>query len=570
MEFVRSKINESLANEILKAKKEILNMPSIPSIDFEGYEAYLREGNRSIFEKQYFKRRRLLTAMGLSLLIEIDDKSIRCLENIIWQVCLEYTWALPPHLPIKNNTYDKAARYCIDLFSAETAQTLAEFYELYEEYFSPEIKNRIVYEINNRVFEPFLTKEWGWERSENNWSAVIGGSVGMTAVSILKKEPLRQNEVFKKVDRCLESYLRGFKKDGACIEGVGYWAYGFGYYCYFAEKYKTAFKDDKYLANPLLKNIANFPVGVELGNNKFVLFADATKDELPTGLLCYCKKQFSASLPYAAKISSLEASECYRWAELSRSLLWTDDNLNTEHAEYKTRYFKDVQWLIMNKENNFVFAAKAGKNNDSHNHNDVGNFILGYKDDIFLTDLGSGQYTKDYFNNEKRYDILVNRSMGHSVPIINGCEEVFGDYEANDVSTDFAEGNMNFSMNIEKVYPSRSNLKKFNRTFDINYNKKLVAVKDSMLFTKESNTIDQNFISKIKPLVATKSIKWVGNYGTLILECNNGTENVEIVKEEFVNHFGVKEMVYRTLIKEKTNSNKYSSNKVFYIFTNRE
>lgn len=545
MGFVRTEINEPLVYEILKAKSEILSMTSIPSIDLEGYQAYLNEGDRSIFENQYFRRRRLLSVMGLSILIEKDEASIKCLENIIWQVCSEYAWALPAHLPMKNDVYDEGARYCIDLFSAETAQTLSEFYELYGEYFSAEIKNRIIYEINNRVFDPLLNKEWDWESKENNWSSVIGGCLGMTAISILKDDPLRQKRVLEKVDKCLSSYLRSFQSDGACVEGVGYWAYGFGYYCYFAEKYKAEFKDDKYLRNPLVKSIANFPSGVEIGNNKFVLFADATDGEIPTGLICFCKKEFSALIPYTEKISSLASSECYRWAELSRDLLWTDDDLNTDHIMYKTKYFKDKQWLVINKENGFVFAAKAGKNNDSHNHNDVGNFIFGYKEDIFLTDLGAGQYTRDYFDNEKRYNIFVNRSMGHSVPIINECEEIFGAYSAHNVFVKQSQEEIKFSMDLEQVYPLNSNLQKFNRIFCINHNKTALKVKDNMLFTKNNNKIYQNFISKLQPSIEGNLVRWVGKCATLVLECEDNVKDIEILTEKMVNHFGNEEIVYR-------------------------
>ncbi|MPQ30140.1 hypothetical protein E4V42_01635 [Clostridium estertheticum] len=567
MKFIENTINKSLVEEILAAKDDILKMKTIPSIDLKGYQIYLKEGNRSIFETQYFERRRLLSVMGLSMLIEKNKRDIECLENIIWQVCSEYTWALPAHLTIKDNTYDKNARYCIDLFSAETAQTLAEFYELYKEFFSTEIKDRIIYEINNRVFTPLLDKKWDFEDKENNWSAVIGSSLGMAAISILGDNPLRQKQIFEKVDTCLESYLKGFKNDGACVEGVGYWAYGFGYYCYFAEKYKLAFKNNKYLENPLLKNIANFPVGMEIGRGKFVQFADSTIAELPTGLLCYCKKHFSVSLPYTKKVSVLYDNECYRWAELSRNLIWTNSTLNSSDTVFKRKYFEDEQWLIINEENGFLFAAKAGKNNDSHNHNDVGNFVLGFKDELFLIDFGAGKYTKDYFNDEKRYNMLVNRSMGHSVPIINDNEEIFGNYKASNVIIDRSKEKVTFSMNLENVYPLITNLISFNREFDIYPDKRFIDIKDNMLFDEKDNKVYQNFVSKIKPIINNNTIKWTGSYGTLTLEHISDLDDVVVLQEKITNHYGTYETIYRTLIRKSFISKTYSSKLTFYIDT---
>ena len=92
MKFIENTINKSLVEEILAAKDDILKMKTIPSIDLKGYQIYLKEGNRSVFETQYFERRRLLSVMGLSMLIEKNKRDIECLENIIWQVCSEYTW----------------------------------------------------------------------------------------------------------------------------------------------------------------------------------------------------------------------------------------------------------------------------------------------------------------------------------------------------------------------------------------------------------------------------------------------------------------------------------------------
>ncbi|MDY4307971.1 hypothetical protein SNF32_14980 [Enterococcus mundtii] len=45
-----------------------------------------------------------------------------------------------------------------------------------------------------------------------------------------------------------------------------------------------------------------------------------------------------------------------------------------------------------------MFAAKGGRNDESHNHIDIGHFVFGTREDLFLTDLGAGEYTKDYFD----------------------------------------------------------------------------------------------------------------------------------------------------------------------------
>lgn len=73
----------------------------------------------------------------------------------------------------------------------------------------------------------------------------------------------------------------------------------------------------------------------------------------------------------------------------------------------------------------YVFAAKGGHNNEPHNHNDIGHFILYAQGETLLPDLGSGQYSRKYFGPE-RYEILCNGSQSHSVPIIDGLYQQAG------------------------------------------------------------------------------------------------------------------------------------------------
>jgi len=60
-----------------------------------------------------------------------------------------------------------------------------------------------------------------------------------------------------------------------------------------------------------------------------------------------------------------------------------------------------------------------------HNQNDVGNFIVHVNGESVIPDVGRGRYTKAYFGPE-RYQHFVNSSRGHSVPIVNGCEQLAG------------------------------------------------------------------------------------------------------------------------------------------------
>ncbi|HEY8599253.1 MAG TPA: heparinase II/III family protein, partial [Thermomicrobiales bacterium] len=66
-----------------------------------------------------------------------------------------------------------------------------------------------------------------------------------------------------------------------------------------------------------------------------------------------------------------------------------------------------------------ALAIKAGHNDEHHNHNDIGSFVLHVADETLLADPGPGRYERDYFN-ERRYESPFANSLGHSVPRIAG------------------------------------------------------------------------------------------------------------------------------------------------------
>jgi hypothetical protein len=108
---------------------------------------------------------------------------------------------------------------------------------------------------------------------------------------------------------------------------------------------------------------------------------------------------------------------------------------------------------IKNSATGWFFAAKGGHNNESHNHNDIGTFIL-YKEGVpVFVDAGVGTYTKQTFSGE-RYNIWTMQSAWHNLPVINGwTQKNGGQYRSSDVKVS-AKGNVKrFSLDIVGAYP---------------------------------------------------------------------------------------------------------------------
>src|SRR5690606_10718592 len=52
-------------------------------------------GDRAVFERAYFDRRRRLAGLALTSVIDDADMYLSTLSDLMWEVCNEYTWALP-------------------------------------------------------------------------------------------------------------------------------------------------------------------------------------------------------------------------------------------------------------------------------------------------------------------------------------------------------------------------------------------------------------------------------------------------------------------------------------------
>lgn len=411
----------------IRTEGERLINEAPPELTDELFSIYERTGSRLEYERAYFERRRRLNTFMLLSLLETDD--------VVWQsnlldtietILSEPTWCLPAH--VKGADRDQT----IDLFSAETGFTLSEIACVLGDRLPSSLADRIDIAISMRLIKPFLQHgPHHWETARHNWSAVCAGSIASAALLRIRDSEVL-TEVLSKTLSSLNYYLEGFGEDGACPEGMGYWNYGFGYYVYFADLLKKMSNNALDLfQQPKVRSIAMFQQAAYLYGDSVACFSDSLlRVPFRIGLTHYLARMYpEMEVPSMKYSSSFTDDHCSRWAPAFRDLIWLDPAAIGEEWGSASRYLPDVQWLlsrhVTTSGNRFGFAAKGGNNDEPHNHNDVGQFILIANGTTIAGDLGIGEYTAAYFG-EGRYAYDCNGSQGHSVPIVDGSGQVAG------------------------------------------------------------------------------------------------------------------------------------------------
>lgn len=423
-EPIRNRRIAARAQEYLDRARAALGTP----IEWPGFAVHRRfdvDGDRTEHSDIYFGIRKRLFDATIGALLS-DDVPISAVEDLIWAICDEHVWALPAHIPELSSPDPEIPHdEVVDLFAAETAFALTEIAALLGDRLHPLVTARIRREVERRVLTPFRERTWWWESIETNWSSVCAGSVGIAAMY------LETDGLDGILDRCtaaMDALLAGYGDDGICVEGLNYWNYGFGFFIYYAEALRQRTGIDLWEGphRDKLAAITRYPRSVSLGGRAVAAFSDAEPYGMVTPALAGLLESRDPSTAVSREFWAT-AGWSHNWAPVIRQFVWARDAADeAPDAAASAVWYPDAEWLVIRADadgNELGFAAKAGHNDEPHNHNDLGSFVLAVNGEPLLSELGMGYYDAAYFQPETRYDNLSAGSHGHSVPIIGGVRQ---------------------------------------------------------------------------------------------------------------------------------------------------
>jgi hypothetical protein len=545
------KTNPLLKNslEYLAEKGEEFRNREIPGLAYQLYALFDTTGGRKEFESRYFERRNRLLVYGLLSWLWNRREDIKALEDAIWAICDEYSWCLPAHMAGRSlSPVSETARHKgiitqggsdnslrLDLFACETGFALAECCAMLEQILSPPVIERARNEVYRRLIKSYLDNGalQHWELLKMNWCAVCGGSLGGAACYLIEDD-LFLGGILYKILPAIDRFLDSFTADGACVEGLSYWTYGVSFFVSFADLlfHRTGGKIDL-LRDSRFENIARFQQSCYLPGGAIVNFSDARDTGFSLGLTSFLKARIpSVETPPASRIMALNHDGISHFAPALRDLIWADRQEPPPPKFNKTTIFPDAQWLLCTLED-IAFAAKGGHNEEPHNHNDVGSFIFYKKGKMIFADLGSGEYVKDYFN-ENRYTIFCNQSFSHSVPVISGQGQKPGkEFQAKACSIG-PGGEMTLDIAPAYGIPGLASLK---RRFLFGADGGTLDIRDCFTFLDGPLSVTERFISIYPPLVKNGLVHIDAGGSQGILECSLSAEPV-ITEEKHRSHSG--------------------------------
>ncbi|MBN2469951.1 MAG: heparinase II/III family protein, partial [Anaerolineae bacterium] len=525
-------------------------------LSFSLFHLFETTGDRAAYERAYFDRRRRLLGLALTTIIDETDAYLPALHDLLWAICNEYTWALPAHLPVGIEAVQACRlppEQVVDLFAAHTAHMLAETSALLGEHLDPWLHYRIRSEMERRIFLPVFhdPRPFKWESDATNWTAVCGGCVGMAAL-ILEEDRERLAGMIDRVLRAMACFLEGFGADGGCAEGIAYWVYGIGFFTYFAAMLRdyTAGELDLFQSEHV-RAIAAFPHAVSLGNGRFINYSDAPEQVvIHPGVGSFMGGILGQPLPDLLP-PGFHSDHIHRWGHVTRDLLWTDVAALHQPAAGQSFFLPDLAWVIDRRAvegGTLAFSAKGGHNDEPHNHNDLGHFILHLGGESLLADLGAGVYTRQYFSAE-RYDCLHTGSQGHSVPVINGQPQRAGAaYRAVVRHYQPRPDGVDFTLDLTGAYADPdldSFVRQFKWSVDLSGRAATLRLVDTFRFAALPAAVEECFISTFPPTVQDGTARWQGQHGVISLSFDATRFDPVVDTLETQNHHAEPVTVYR-------------------------
>lgn len=346
------------------------------------------------------------------------------------------SWTLRPHeFPIIYsrvmpwNVPDDQVCFNFDHCNGDAARLMAAIYD----WLYPALTSAQRDRIRGALIEKVVTHvrgnyEFHWWASAYrcNWCGVNNSGVGLAGLTLLTENPQLTDIVAESYNR-INNMLSQLGVDGEWQEGSVYWTYGIHASTFFADalnritkgKYNL-FKNERLENNPV-----TFPIYISLPGVNSANFEDSRAEKTGNSHLINklaTETNNGSAAWYRAEFFN-EGTDIF-------DIIWPRSTVVPVEPKPASIHFRTTDWWVMRSDfkdpGKFAIVGKAGMNDDPHHgHLDIGHFIINWKNENYIRDLGSGAYDQKYFD-EVRWDYPQASSEGHNVVFVNGEKQIPG------------------------------------------------------------------------------------------------------------------------------------------------
>lgn len=518
-----TRLPAGLRTALLAAAEPLHNIgwPVLPANLLLGF---VRTGNRSEYQDVRNERRDHLRTLAIAECVEAKGRFLDDILNGIWATCEETFWGVPAHLSLQKAGYGlpDVNEPVVDLFAAETSAELAWIDYLLAaqlETLSPLLRKRIHLEIERRVLAVNRARNDFWwmgfndpSRPPNNWNPWINSN-WLTSELLIAQDAAKRSAAVHKILTSLDNFLAGYASDGGCDEGPGYWSRAGAslFDCLNLLHSASAGRID-YFAQPLIHQIGLYICRTHIYENWFINFADASaKLRIPADLIYRYGRAVHDEDMQLLGAWAAEGSKDALGGSITRQLaaIFNFETLSRApkgQALLRDSWLPGIQVMAARRAagspGGLYLAAKGGHNGESHNHNDVGNFMVYAGGKPVIIDIGVEAYSAKTFS-AHRYEIWTMQSAWHNLPTVDGVMQSAGrKFAARNVAYHSDDHLAELALNIEQAYPPEAGIISWRRALRLDRDRNHVEVSDQYRMNKRPGKITLTLMTPAAPLAA--------------------------------------------------------------------
>ena len=290
--------------------------------------------------------------------------------------------------------------------------------------------------------------------------------------SILEDRQSVREFVVARAIEYLANYTTSIPEDGGCDEGPGYW--GAAAACYFgALELLNELTDGAIdvFSNPLVRSMGEYIAKMNIDDDQFLNFADCSPRMYPDGPLimrygekCGSEMLYAFGKMVASKSVSIQGYTHPNKAIRNLVMPVPKDAPKTKAERFVWMHALKVMVAREDEDTSkgMFFGIKGGHNKESHNHNDVGSYVIYCDGQPAIIDPGSCTYTRDTFG-KNRYTIWCMQSHYHNLPAFDGEGEMNGE-QYRSTREEWDEENHRITLGLETAYAHAAGVESYTRS----------------------------------------------------------------------------------------------------------